>query len=571
VAASEAAIANLALLNIGHTKFITALDDATTEAEVCNLVYAQTRDEMLGAFRWPFAKKRATPSPLGGVAYVAGDTYAEGQMVTSASLIYVALAGDGGTNVGHTPASNATWWRHVSRTDWSYIFLLPTDAIEVRSVSSVISAADDEAVPYEIESDDTLGTILVTNEAAPEVAYTVRITNVAVYPPSFTKALAWALAVRLGAALRKDPTVVKGAMEAAQQALVDAVAEARRSNRGALAASPAGLCNQALVNIGHDAFIGALSDGTAEADLCNRIYAQTRDELLGAYRWPFAKKRSLPDALAGSAYDGATLYSENDAAMSGGTIYLSLQDGNSGHPPASSPTWWVAFGGSIYDPLATYHVRYGAIAVVDGLYYASLQNYNVGHEPTTSPSWWRKVSGAADYGPGTTYTAGTIILYSDGNLYVSLAGANNNHAPNTSPTWWHKVSRTNWEFVYSLPSDCIELRAVSAARRTREDLIVPYELEDDEVLGTVVVTDEKDPEFCYTTRLTSVSLYPADFRLALVWALAAKMAPRLKKDPNSVVLANRAAAAALADAAASAKRESRGDAEPVPHTLAARR
>lgn len=44
-----------------------------------------------------------------------------------------------------------------------------------------------------------------------------------------------------------------------------------------------------------------------------------------------------------AAYSGATAYSNTDFATSGGIIYKSLQNANTGHTPVSSPTFWQAY------------------------------------------------------------------------------------------------------------------------------------------------------------------------------------------------------------------------------------
>jgi hypothetical protein len=50
--------------------------------------------------------------------------------------------------------------------------------------------------------------------------------------------------------------------------------------------------------------------------------------------------------LNAGAYAGGTTYAVSQWATSGGTTYQSLQGGNIGHTPASSPTWWMAVANS---------------------------------------------------------------------------------------------------------------------------------------------------------------------------------------------------------------------------------
>lgn len=52
------------------------------------------------------------------------------------------------------------------------------------------------------------------------------------------------------------------------------------------------------------------------------------------------------------AYSGATTYAKDDYVTSGGLTYRSLQDGNTGNAPASSPSWWAA--ATIYEITSPY-------------------------------------------------------------------------------------------------------------------------------------------------------------------------------------------------------------------------
>jgi len=49
-------------------------------------------------------------------AYAAGTTYDEGDYVTSGGKYYISLLD---SNVGHTPASSATWWEEIEATIWT--------------------------------------------------------------------------------------------------------------------------------------------------------------------------------------------------------------------------------------------------------------------------------------------------------------------------------------------------------------------------------------------------------------------------------------------------------------------
>lgn len=93
------------------------------------------------------------------------------------------------------------------------------------------------------------------------------------------------------------------------------------------------------------------------------------------------------------AYNGATTYAEFDrVSVATGTVltvYTSLQNGNTGHAPASSPTWWKVTGTTYatYNAGVTYGL--GDIVIVPTTHrrYESVQASNVNHA-VTDPAWW---------------------------------------------------------------------------------------------------------------------------------------------------------------------------------------
>lgn len=61
------------------------------------------------------------------------------------------------------------------------------------------------------------------------------------------------------------------------------------------------------------------------------------------------------------AWDGGTVYPVNAFVAFNGIIYMSRQGGNTGHSPASSPSWWHKFGTSSDDTQAEAMKFYGDI------------------------------------------------------------------------------------------------------------------------------------------------------------------------------------------------------------------
>lgn len=62
-------------------------------------------------------------------------------------------------------------------------------------------------------------------------------------------------------------------------------------------ASIVGICNRALTAIGADT-VTALTDGSNNANACNEVYEDARDELLRAHPWNFAVARAKLGRLA---------------------------------------------------------------------------------------------------------------------------------------------------------------------------------------------------------------------------------------------------------------------------------
>lgn len=153
--ADPVSICNVALSRIGVNAFISALNEATAEAEACNVLYPHNRDSLLGKFPWPFAIRREALARLA----------------------------------------------NVSRSGWAYAYSLPADYLRALYLwAGVRNPRLDQMIPYQIES-EAGKPILLTDEPAPELVYVFKNTDVSVYPPAFQDALVWALAADLAVTL----------------------------------------------------------------------------------------------------------------------------------------------------------------------------------------------------------------------------------------------------------------------------------------------------------------------------------------------------------------------------------
>lgn len=97
---------------------------------------------------------------------------------------------------------------------------------------------------------------------------------------------------------------------------------------------------------------------------------------------------------APAAYAGGTTYTLNDTVSVAGaaglqTVYRSLQNANTGHTPASSPTWWIDIGDTYqaYNVGATYAADDYAQSNTTHLVYQSVAGGNIGNALTDTTKW----------------------------------------------------------------------------------------------------------------------------------------------------------------------------------------
>lgn len=180
MASPEVRICNRALARIGQTTQITSLEQANVAARQCKLIFDDAVRETLEAHDWPFARRRAT---LGEI--------------------------DDG-----------------ARGDWSFAYTLPDDFIAARFIQpgTVTDVDVDEespavdptglltgarAIPFDLEDDERLGTILLTDQEDAELAYTAYVDKAPRWSPNFIKALTLCLAADLALSVAKRPTLAE--------------------------------------------------------------------------------------------------------------------------------------------------------------------------------------------------------------------------------------------------------------------------------------------------------------------------------------------------------------------------
>ena len=156
----------MALQHIGDRWDITALDDASPEAEQVNLIFEDTRDALLRAHPWGFAKKFTSPAAL----------------------------------TGTVPGN------------WDYMYTYMTDALTVRGI--IDPTKENLTIKFEVARNDTGAKVILTNQEDPEFGYTQAITDPNEFDPQFVLAFSYMLASRLAIPLTGDGSIAQAMLQA---------------------------------------------------------------------------------------------------------------------------------------------------------------------------------------------------------------------------------------------------------------------------------------------------------------------------------------------------------------------
>ncbi|TFG65269.1 MAG: hypothetical protein E4H28_04395 [Gemmatimonadales bacterium] len=173
------------------SRTIETFDEDSVEAQVCELHYATTRDLVLSAADWPFARKR------------------------------VALVAEG------TPPA-----------EWAYRYRIPSDCIAPRGIEDgLVVRTLDERIPYAIENaGDGNGLVLLMNQEAAVLIYTMQAKNPNIYPAVFVEAFSWKLASVIARPLDRDLGLCRELLQTAEAMIGRAAA--RSFNQEKHPASP---------------------------------------------------------------------------------------------------------------------------------------------------------------------------------------------------------------------------------------------------------------------------------------------------------------------------------------------
>ena len=140
-----------------------------------------------------------------------------------------------------------------------------------------------------------------------------------------------------------------------------------------------------------------------------------------------------PDGTHGNAWGAGNGYNAGEMVNYSGVAYVSLQNGNSGNTPNTSPTWWRQYAWS-----NSYTYASGDVVSYHGVPWKSLSAGNVGNAPPAvdAPAW----------NSGTTYSTGQYVNWG-GQVYTSIQNSNTDNNPNTSPTFWKIFWQLTWQQI----------------------------------------------------------------------------------------------------------------------------
>jgi hypothetical protein len=196
-------IANRALQSIGTRSTISALTEQSPEARNFNLIYEDTRDEVLSMAHWNFTRKTAILSLLKQAPGTPG-----------------------------SPSVTAMQWSSLYPSPpWLYEYAYNSDCLQMRYImgqwqyntATIPIMSNNGQAPYltdmaptalwiaagDVDSNGNQINVVLTNQYQAIGVYTQRITNPALFSPLFVQALVAACAAKLAMSLTGDKDLAK--------------------------------------------------------------------------------------------------------------------------------------------------------------------------------------------------------------------------------------------------------------------------------------------------------------------------------------------------------------------------
>lgn len=191
---SIVAICNRALQSIGTRTTIASLTENSVEARNCNLIYADTRDEVMQMAYWNFAQKTS----------------------------YLALLKSAPSTPSNPNSTANQWSSAYPSPPWLYEYAYPSDCIQISRIvqqiqntyvgtpftsggNNIYPFMVGPGAPFKVSTDtDPNGqqkNVILTNQYQAIGVYTMRITDPGLFGAQFTEALVQALSAKLALAL----------------------------------------------------------------------------------------------------------------------------------------------------------------------------------------------------------------------------------------------------------------------------------------------------------------------------------------------------------------------------------
>lgn len=188
-------ICNRALAHIGQDEFITDINESSKAARLCRALFASTRDGLLRAHDWSFAR---TTQAMAEVAH----------KVTGWQHSY-AYPDDCIIMRRVLPAEYARVQAIPAGSPASYCW--PPNMIHYPLVGG-------QPVPYQLARHPDGGRIILTDMAEAVFEYTARVESPHEFPPDLQEVLALLLAAKLAMPMAVAPALAQSAAQAATQA-----------------------------------------------------------------------------------------------------------------------------------------------------------------------------------------------------------------------------------------------------------------------------------------------------------------------------------------------------------------
>lgn len=203
MATSVVEIWNHALARVKNAKRVGSEEEQSAEAKLLRTQYPITRDRLLEGYDWLFARRYGALTPINDTSEL--------------------------------------------QDGWTYAYEWPVNALAVRGIlnPSAATSGDDDDFPFEVcmKAADDARKIMTTLSGA-QAVWTVLVTDVHRYPPTFEHALSLALQAEIAMSIASDSKAVNAALalfaQAEQYAQVITARQAR-SRFGGSAHRPASI------------------------------------------------------------------------------------------------------------------------------------------------------------------------------------------------------------------------------------------------------------------------------------------------------------------------------------------